>query len=77
MLYGIDISEWNGKNVPVSKYDFIILRAAIGNYDGSGCQMDELFSYNYNKCRNASHTDKYITNDEVNYELPERICIKH
>ena len=53
MLYGIDISEWNGKNVPVSKYDFIILRAAIGNYDGSGCQMDELFSYNYNKCRNA------------------------
>lgn len=60
--YGIDISEHN-KNIDVSKYDFVIIRAAYGEH------TDSQFAENVQKCVNANvpfgvYLYDYALNDE-------------
>ena len=46
--YGVDISEHNGENFDVSKYDFVIIRASYGT------NKDKLFETYINKCKEAN-----------------------
>lgn len=46
--YGVDISEHNGENFDVSKYDFVIIRASYGT------NKDKLFDTYVNKCEEAN-----------------------
>ena len=46
--YGVDISEHNGENFDVSKYDFVIIRASYGT------NKDKLFETYVNKCKEAN-----------------------
>lgn len=60
--YGIDISEHN-KNIDVSKYDFVIIRAAYGE------NTDKLFETYLKKCQDANkpfgvYLYDYALNDE-------------
>ena len=46
--YGVDISEHNGENFDVSKYDFVIIRASYGT------NKDKLFDTYAKKCEEAN-----------------------
>lgn len=71
--YGVDISEHNGENFDVSKYDFVIIRACYGE------NTDKLFETYVKKCENANipygvYCYDYALNDdeakaEANYIL--------